>query len=260
MKVCFLIPAYNCANVIEQVISRIVLPGPNDEVIVVDDCSGDDTAGVAGRLPRVYAQRNPANLGYGGTSQRLYELALERGADLTVNLHGDLGHRPEDAPLLIEGLGRNEFDIVLGSRLLHLTQLRRQHGWLKLLSVEAREGMPLNRVFGHFGLTWFQNKCFGTNLHSFHEGMRACTRPVVEWIARNKFSAWYNYDTDLIVRAHRRGFRIGEVPVKPFYHGQPASAAPSLRYGLRVVVYTLKAMRQTGAGDSVEDRSSSGRI
>jgi glycosyltransferase involved in cell wall biosynthesis len=243
MKICVLIPAYNCAHIIAEVITRIALPGPADEIIVVDDCSKDDTLTVASRFPRVYAVRNPTNLGYGGTSHRLYQLAIERQADYTVTIHGDLGHRPEDVPLVLEPVCRGEHDIVLGSRLLYLINAGRQSGWLTLLSSEVRQGMPLNRALGHFGLTWFQNKCFGTELHSFHDGMRACTRPVMEWIIRSQFSTWYHYDTDLILHAHLHGFRIGEVAVKPFYDGRPNSAAPSVRYGLRVVRYTLAASR-----------------
>jgi len=245
MKLCILIPAYNCAHVITQVVQRITLPGIDDEIIVVDDGSADNTLEVASQLPRVYAERNPVNLGYGGTSQRLYEIAFERGADVTVNIHGDLGHRPEDIPLVLQPLIDGQYDLVMGSRLLHLVNLRKQNGWRSLRSAEARQNMPLSRVLGHFGLTWFQNKCFGTNLHSFHEGMRGCTRAVISWVLENQFTTWYSYDTDLILHAFRHGFRIGEVAVPPYYDGQPKSAAPSYRYGLRVVSYTLKAMRQT---------------
>lgn len=247
MKFCVLIPAYNCAHVIDKVVQRITLPGPDDEIIVVDDGSADNTLEVASQLLRVYAVCNPVNRGYGGTSQRLYEIAFERGADITVNIHGDLGHRPEDIPLIRQPLIDGQYDIVLGSRLKHLMHLRDQRGWPALLSAKARHNMPLSRVVGHFGLTWFQNKCFGTNLHSFHEGMRGCTRPVIEWVLKNQFTTWYNYDTDLILHAVRHGFRIGEVAVPPYYDGYQKSAAPSFRYGLRVVSYTLKVMRQTSA-------------
>jgi len=72
MKLCILIPAYNCAHVLRELIQRISLPGVEDEIIVVDDASQDETWTVASRLPRVFVFKNPANLGYGGTSQRLY--------------------------------------------------------------------------------------------------------------------------------------------------------------------------------------------
>ncbi|HUJ09426.1 MAG TPA: glycosyltransferase family 2 protein [Verrucomicrobiae bacterium] len=258
MKTCFLIPAYNCAHVIGEVIKPLAL-SENDEIIVVDDASSDDTLAVASRFPRVHAVRNPVNLGYGGTSQRLYELAVERKADYAISIHGDLGHRPEDAPLVLAPLYHGDAEIVLGSRLLYLMNIRKEHGWSSLFKPEFRFGMPLNRVFGHFGLTWFQNRCFGTNLHSFHDGMRACTRPVMEWVLQNQFSTWYNYDTDLIVHAHRCGLRISEVAVKPFYHGQSKSAAPSFRYGLRVVRYTLRTMGNHASPTVPRDASRSGK-
>ena len=158
MKFCVLIPAYNCAHIIDQVVQRLTLPGPDDEIIVVDDGSRDNTLEVARGLPRVYAERNPINLGYGGTSQRLYEIALAHGADYTVNIHGDLGHRPEDVPLVLQALLDGQYDLVMGSRLKFLLDLRKQRGWRYLFSAEARQNMPVSRVVGHIGLTWFQNK------------------------------------------------------------------------------------------------------
>ena len=68
MKLCVLIPAYNCAHVLPEVISRVPLANDMDEIIVADDASQDNTFAVAANLPRVYAVRNHENLGYGGTS------------------------------------------------------------------------------------------------------------------------------------------------------------------------------------------------
>ena len=243
MKLCVLIPAYNCAQEISEVISSVALPGSEDEIIVVDDASQDDTLAVAGSLPRVFATRNPTNLGYGGTSQRLYQLSVDRGADLTINIHGDMGHRPSDIPIVLEPLFIGKCDIVVGSRLKHLINLSTQHGWTHLLSPKARNYMPFSRMLGHLGLTWFQNICFGTKLHSFHEGMRGCTRKVVKWILQNNLTNWYDYDTDLIVRASRHGYRIVEVPTPPNYNNQTKSSAPPFRYGLRVVFNSLQTLR-----------------
>jgi|APSaa5957512576_1039674.scaffolds.fasta_scaffold220461_1 dolichol-phosphate mannosyltransferase len=113
MKLCVLIPAYNCAHILPEVVNRIHLPTSEDEIIVIDDASQDNTFDVANNLSRVYALRNKINLGYGGTSQRLYQVAFERGADFVINLHGDLGHRPEDIGRLIPSLISNEYDIVI---------------------------------------------------------------------------------------------------------------------------------------------------
>src|SRR5262249_1976610 len=214
MKLWVLVPAYKCGETIGEVCSRVKLPGPDDEIIVVDDGSPDDTFERARAVPRVLAYRNLTNLGYGGTSRRLYELALERGADLVINIHGDLGHRPEDIPLILEPFEQLRApDMVVGSRLLYLIGEAERVGWWTVLAGRQRRGgMPVERVLGHLLLTWVQNRVYGSRLHSFHEGMRACRREVVEWITKSDFPAGYAYDNELIYQAHRRGLVIQEVP------------------------------------------------
>jgi len=128
----------------------------------------------------------------------------------------------------------------VGSRLKYLINLARQIGWSRLISRNNRNNMPIARLVGHLSLTWFQNLCFKTKLCSFHEGMRGCTRSVVDWILQNKFTTWYNYDTDLLLHAHRAGFRIGEIPVPPNYRNRAKSSAPAYRYGLRTLIYSVR--------------------
>ncbi len=241
MKVCFLVPAYNCADTIAEVCGRIPLRGTLDEIIVLDDGSSDGTSGVAAALPHVSVTRRERNAGYGRTNAELYRLALEHGAEATVTLHGDLGHRPEDAALLLDALEAGA-DVVAGSRLLYLRELVRREGWRALLDRSNRHGMPLARALGHFGLTALQNACFGTDLHSFHDGMRACDRRALEWATGHEFSGWYMYDTDLLLAAHRAGLRIVEVPVSPSYGPREGSSAPPIRYGVRVARHALSQL------------------
>jgi glycosyltransferase involved in cell wall biosynthesis len=246
MKLCVLVPAYNCAAVLPEVCGRVSLTGPEDEIIVVDDCSEDDTYAVASRLPRVAVFRNQANLGYGGTSNRLYQLALERGADFSVNLHGDMGHRPEDAAIIVRALMAREHDVVLGSRLLFILEGARRQGWSHLFSNDVASGMSPERVAGHLALTWLQNRCYGTRLHSFHEGMRGCSRAVMSWAVESDLPAWYDYDAELLLHAIRSGLRIGEVPIAPSYDARSKSAAPRVRYGLRVATHAIRTRLKEG--------------
>lgn len=245
MKTCVLVPAYNCAQTLPELCGRLHL-GPEDEILIVDDASSDDTFEVARALPRVHVERNRVNLGYGGTSHRLYEIALERGADVTVNVHGDLGHRPEDAVPLLARLAKGA-DLVVGSRLLYLLERVHEHGWHRLFSPAVASGMPPTRVLGHLGLTAFQNACYRTQLHSFHEGMRACSRRSVEWIVKADLPRWYNYDQELLLRAHDAGLSIAEVGVRPSYDSRARSAAPRVAYGLKVAGHAWKeGLRRRG--------------
>ncbi|MEN6662449.1 MAG: glycosyltransferase family 2 protein [Phycisphaerae bacterium] len=233
-----LIPAYNCAPYLEELVRRTTLRAAGDEIIIVDDASTDGTFDVAAAQPNVHVERNDASRGYGGTSKRLYEIALRRGADITVNIHGDLGHRPEDIAPLVEALAAGRTDMALGSRLMYLKGL----GLRGLFNRQARHNMPMARALGHFGLTWFQNVCFGTKLHSFHDGMRGCNRKVVQWLLGQDFPSWYDFDTELLIHAWRAGFAIEEIPVPPNYNHKSASAAPPIKYGLRVARHALRKL------------------
>ena len=241
MKICILVPAFNCSDTIAEVCGRIPLTGPEDEILVVDDGSSDRTLEIARGLPRVHAVRNEVNLGYGGTSNRLYALARERSADVTVNIHGDLGHWPEEIPLLLDEMKRTEADIVVGSRLLFLKNVAREKGYPRLFLDESlRHGMSRERFLGHLVLTSIQNLVYGSKLNSFHEGMRACSRRALDWAATHRLPARYTYDSELLFHAHRQGLVIREVPVPPSYDPRAKTSSPPYRYGLNVLKHVAQ--------------------
>jgi len=235
-----LVPARNCAPFLAELVARTPLPGDDDEIIVVDDASSDGTFQIASRLPRVHVVRNETQRGYGGTSKRLYEIALARGCDGAVNIHGDLGHAPESVTGLIDVLQRGEADFVFGSRLLYVIEEVRKRGLGRLLVPSARGNMPLSRIAGHRVITAVQNLCYGTRLHSFHEGMRGGSRLAMEWALRTTLPDWYDFDTHLIFRAHRAGLRITEVPLQPHYVKEAKSGVPLMRYGWRAIMTALR--------------------
>ena len=234
-KLCVLIPARNCAPFLSEILSRITFDHPDDEVIIVDDYSDDKTFEVAKSLDRVHVERNPRQMGYGGTSKQAYKIALERGANFAVNIHGDLGHPPEAVPALAEALRSGECDVVLGSRYIYLRDQARTNGFRSLLKSKNRGNMPFSRIAGHASLTAVQNILYGTNYHSFHEGMRGVTRDFMEWSVNQSFPNWYDYDTRLIVAAHRAGWRIHEIGTPPFYTAEATSGVPLVRYGLKTL-------------------------
>ena len=84
-------------------------------MIVVDDASQDDTYSIGARLPgrrarssRTTVVRHPENLGYGGNQKAGYRLAIERGLDIVVLLHGDGQYAPEILPHMVAPLERGE--------------------------------------------------------------------------------------------------------------------------------------------------------
>ena len=78
-------PAYNAASTLERTYHDLPA-GYVDEVIVVDDCSKDETVAVATRLG-LSVFRHEVNKGYGGNQKTCYDRALERGADCVIMIH-----------------------------------------------------------------------------------------------------------------------------------------------------------------------------
>ena len=143
-RIGILVVAYNAESTLRATLDRV----PADfreriaEVIVLDDASHDDTfaQGLAWAeqpdTPSTLVVRHTKNLGYGGNQKAAYTLALERGLDIVVLLHGDGQYAPELLPEMVAPLERGECDAVMGSRMMDKGAAR-------------RGGMPIYKLVGN---------------------------------------------------------------------------------------------------------------
>jgi glycosyltransferase involved in cell wall biosynthesis len=110
-----LIPAYNEQGAIGGVVSEVHAVMPGVQVLVVDDCSTDDTVPMA-RAAGARVLPLPHHLGLGGAVQAGYKLAYELGFDYVIRVDGDGQHDPRDIPKILEALERERCEMVIGSR------------------------------------------------------------------------------------------------------------------------------------------------
>ncbi len=239
MRLAVLIPAYNTARTLGAVLKRIRI-GDGDFIIVVDDGSTDATAEIAAQDKRVYLVRHPVNRGYGHTSTTLYDEAMGLGADMTVNIHSDGAHFPEEIPIVTGPILRGEADVVLGSRTLGTIASSRRVLGSRTLGACIFGPMPFQRFVPNVMLTAYQNFCFGTAFHSFHDGFRACSRWALQKVPYHTFRGWYQFDTEFLLAAHSASLRIREIGVTTHYVDEPSSSTPPIRYGLRVVAHATR--------------------
>src|SRR5688500_7174800 len=122
-RVIVVLPAYNAGRTLEKTITEIP-PGVVDDLLLVDDASGDDTVAVAKRLGIPYVV-HPVNRGYGGNQKTCYIEALRRGADIVIMLHPDYQYSPKLIGAMAWLVASDEFDVVLGSRILGAGALKR---------------------------------------------------------------------------------------------------------------------------------------
>ena len=93
-------PAYNAAVTLHRTVGDIP-PGSVDEVVLVDDCSSDNTVAVARELGLTVIAHEK-NTGYGGNQKTCYRRALDSGADFIVMIHPDYQYDSRIIPVAVE--------------------------------------------------------------------------------------------------------------------------------------------------------------
>ncbi len=221
VKVIVHMPAYNAAKTLIKTWTEIDKDLVN-EIILVDDCSKDDTVAVASTLP-IKVIRHPHNVGYGGNQKTGYAEALRDGADVVIMLHPDYQYDPLKIPDMVAPILKGEADIVLGSRFLG-------GGALK-------GGMPMYKFIANRFLTSTQNMVLGTNLSEFHTGYRAYSRRFLETVPFLRNSLAFVFDAEILCQAAYFGFKIAEIGVETRYFAEASSINfwNSVKYGMGVL-------------------------
>jgi len=193
--VWIVIAAYNEAEVIRDVVAGVRKRFRC--VVVVDDCSRDQTARGALEGGAVVL-RHPMNLGQGAALQTGINWALQRGASAIVTFDADGQHRVEDVDVLIDLQAQSGADLVIGSRFLgHATDLPALRRLV--LKLAAR----------------FTTYTTGVRLTDAHNGLRLFTRRAAEQIhiRQNRMA----HASEIISQAASRGISIVEAPVTIVY-------------------------------------------
>ena len=122
-KIVVVMPAYNAALTLEKTYREIPMDIV-DEVILVDDKSSDETVSKAESLGIQHIIRHEDNKGYGGNQKTCYQKALELGADVVIMLHPDYQYTPKLIPAMASMMAFDEYDAVIGSRILGNSALK----------------------------------------------------------------------------------------------------------------------------------------
>ncbi len=188
LSVWIVIPAYNEAQVLGDVLRDLLDCNPSYHVVVVDDGSNDGTAVVARGFP-VHVLVHPINLGQGAALATGIEYALQQKAEVIVTFDGDGQMCAGDIAILVEELFRHGVDVVLGSRFLtspsrEIPKTRRMV--LKLATVLTRLTTGLRITDTHNGIRAF--KAEGVRKIVITQNRMAHASEILSEIARNKLA------------------------------------------------------------------------
>ena len=194
MKTLIIIPAYNEAGNIGQVVDKVVVNYPQYDYIVINDASRDKTRETCIEKGYQFIDQ-PINLGIGGTVQNGYQYALENDYDIAIQIDGDGQHDVRYIQEMVAKLEHEEADIVIGSRFIE------KEGFQS--SSMRRMGISILSLIIWF-LTWKRVK-------DVTSGFRAVNRSFIGIYAKD-----YPQDypePEAIISALIRGGKIVEVPV-----------------------------------------------
>ncbi|MCB1582594.1 MAG: glycosyltransferase family 2 protein [Xanthomonadales bacterium] len=220
-------PAYNAEKTLQDTMDTIPADC-YDEIILVDDCSADDTVKVAKSLGLTVFEHE-TNKGYGGNQKLCYQEALNAGADIIVMLHPDNQYDASLIPFFTGFIDHGVCDFMLGARIR--TRKEALHG-----------GMPFYKYFSNRVLTLLMNVVLGQNLAEGHSGFRVYHRRVLETIPFQDNSDDFSFDAELISQAVYHGFKLGDapMPVRYFTEASSISFKDSSIYGLKILNVLFK--------------------
>ncbi|MCL2424856.1 MAG: glycosyltransferase family 2 protein [Oscillospiraceae bacterium] len=132
-RVLFVIPAYNEEYNISRPVNDIRANFKDADIIVVNDCSKDNTLGALKKLDVGYLD-HPVNLGYSGAVQTGIKYAKRNDYDYVIQFDGDGQHLASEAHKLYDMIKTSGANIVIGSRFLEKTEYK--HSFFRRLGTK----------------------------------------------------------------------------------------------------------------------------
>ena len=202
MRTLVVTPTYQEAENIVEFLERARAAAPDADILVVDDNSPDGTAELAdevnARLGNIEVLRRPRKIGIGEAVRAGFELGLDRGYDVVVQIDADLSHDPAALPDLLREI-ENGADAAIGSRYVPGGSIPHWPWYRRAISKWGNRyatlvlGLPIR------------------DATSGYRAFRADTLKTADF-ARTR-SKGYGFQIELCYRVWQHGGRIAQVPI-----------------------------------------------
>lgn len=217
------VPAFNEARVIGEVLDDLATVVPPQRIIVVDDGSWDDTGRIA-REHGALTLRHLINRGQGAALATGIRAALLLGAEIIVTFDADGQHSASDIPTLVEPIIKGESDVVLGNRFSNGKPPGIRNGRYVALKL----AVLYTRFFS------------GIKIRDCHNGLRALSRRAAEIIRIRQDGM--AHASEILEEIVRRRVRFVERPVSIRYTDY-SSAKGQKTLDAVALVFRLLAMK-----------------
>ena len=218
------IPAYNEAATIQRTLAKVLAQPMVREVVVVDDCSKDETSArvreVASYDARVRLETHAVNQGKGAGLRTGFALAT---SPVVIIQDADLEYDPADYASVLEPIVRGDADVSYGSRFAGGRAHRVLYFW---------------HMVGNKALTLMSNMFTNLNLTDMETGVKAFRLEVVKQIRieENRFG----FEPEITAKVARLGVSIFEMPIS--YNGRTYAEGKKIGWkdGVRAIWCIIK--------------------
>jgi len=199
-----IVPTYNEAENIGELLSKVWKLPPDIHVLVVDDASPDETAAVVKRHQEAVGERlhllqRQGKLGLGSAYRTGFRYALRRGYTYVGEMDADLSHNPADIPKLLAPLQEDTADMTVGSRYIDGVRVM---NW------------PLSRLILSYSASIYTRAITRLPVFDVTAGFVCYHRKVLETLDIDRIrSTGYSFQIEMKYRAWQHGFRVQEVPI-----------------------------------------------
>jgi glycosyltransferase involved in cell wall biosynthesis len=213
-KISIIIPAYNEAPTIRQLVERILeVPfGIDYEIVIVDDHSQDQTHEIADALGRenlgkIKILHNDVNRGKGYSIQKGF---LQASGDVVVVQDADFEYDPNEIPRLLKPILEGSAEVVYGSR---------------FLGKGKPNGMAFPNYVANRFLTWLTNCLYGCKLTDMETCYKLVKRDVLASL--NLTARRFDFEPEITSKLTLRGISILEMPIS--YQGRTAAEGKKIK-------------------------------
>jgi glycosyltransferase involved in cell wall biosynthesis len=202
-RVAVVVPAYEEALLVAETISGI--PDFVDLVVVVDDCSADDTAEQARATgdQRLEVIRHDENRGVGAAIATGYARCRDLGVDVTCVMAADNQMDPDELASLVGPVARGEVEYAKANR---------------LVSGEAWTLIPRSRYLGNAVLSLLTKIASGYwHVADSQAGYTAVSITALRRLELDRLYWRYGFPNDMLVHLNVQNARVRDVPSRPIY-------------------------------------------
>jgi glycosyltransferase involved in cell wall biosynthesis len=195
VNICAVIPTYNNANTLSDVVTGV--KKYIDDVIVIVDGSTDDTVEILNSIMDITIISFEKNKGKGAALKAGIKKSLELGFDHMLTIDSDGQHSCSDIPVMLKEIEHNPDSLIIGSR-----------------NIQA-DGMPGKNTFANkFSNFWFWAET-NIKLPDTQSGFRIY--PIKKYKKTHFFTNKFEFEIEILVRSAWSDIKIIPVPVSVYY-------------------------------------------